>query len=607
MLTYYSQEMPDEKDNEEDYPNEDEDNEVYTIPEKQRKIVAVSSEPTIKGICERIDKGRLKAQPEFQRKYVWKDKSTLKSKLIESVLLKVPIPVIYTAEEEDGSEVVIDGQQRLLTFHSFLRNEFKLRGLQILNELNGTDYKSLGEINESLQDEIDSYPIRVIKILKESHKDVRFDVFERLNRGSVKLNDQELRNCIYRGPFNDFLKEIIEYEDYQSMLGGTSKDRMQDMELALRFFTFYKFTYLSYNPPMKKFLNDFMKEVQYLDEKSIDEYRKIFKNAISMAKTTFGDSAFFLITIDKNKKLTNYPRVINKGLFDVVMFGFARYQQNQIMPYKDALKEELIWLQTANNEFQESITGAGTDSKQKVEAKFNIWLNSLKQIIGTPKNEPRCFSWDLKNEHFNKNPVCGICNQKIESVDDADMDHIEFYWRGGKTIPENARLVHRFCNRSRHINEGKITKKIVNELKDNKQETQSINLDSLENSIRDIINLLLSKNQKDYWKILIPDNVRGKVAERILERVSKHPYERGYYESSDKKLDFCDMRDYLKIILDNWNIFVNYFASKTEVEKHFNNLINFRNALKHSRQVNDVEKKEGEAAAEWIKKVIETV
>ena len=113
----------------------------------KRNIRTQPSDPTIKSLCERMDRGRLKPQAEFQRKYVWKNKPEIKSRLIESVFMDVPIPTIYTAEEDDGSEIVIDGQQRLMTFYSFCRNEFSLKGLYFCKELNQRSYKELADID----------------------------------------------------------------------------------------------------------------------------------------------------------------------------------------------------------------------------------------------------------------------------------------------------------------------------------------------------------------------------------------------------------------------------------------------------------------------------
>ena len=417
------------------------------LPLLKRIIRTQASDPTIKHLCDRINKGRLITQADFQRQYVWKNDAKLKSRLIESVFLEVPIPTIYTAEEEDGSEVVIDGQQRLMTFSNFLNNEFKLTGLEVCKELNHKSFKTLGDIDPTYQEKIENYPLRVIKILKDSDFTVRFDIFERLNRGSVKLNDQELRNCIYRGPFNDFIKTVAKDTDFQILIGSKEQIRMQDAELVLRFITFYDRTYLKFKSPMKGFLTNFMSDYRNIDSSKVNEFKKVFRQAVNLVKTVFGEKAFYLYS-NKDSSSGKYENVINKGLFDVLMNGFTRYDQHQVMPHKDAIKEELFWLMT-DDKFLDVITGAGTDSTKKLEKKFDIWLNSLKTILGYPKSETRLFSWEFKKGLWGKNPVCSICKQKIEQLDDSEVDHIEFYWRGGNTIPENARLSHRFCNRSR--------------------------------------------------------------------------------------------------------------------------------------------------------------
>lgn len=567
-----------------------------------RTIRTQASDPTVRNLCDRIKKGRLITQADFQRKYVWKNDTKLKSRLIESVFLEVPIPTIYTAEEDDGSEVVIDGQQRLMTFYSFLNNEFRLSGLEVCKELNHNSYKTLGMIKnkEPYQEKIDNYPLRIIKILKDSDSSVRFDIFERLNRGSVKLNDQELRNCVYRGPFNDFIKQMAINRDFQILLGSKEQSRMQDAELVLRFFTLYEMTYLKYKPNMKRFITTFMKVNQYADEDKIDKLKKVFRQSVQMVKTVFGEKAFCLYT-NKDSKLAKFESVINKGLFDVLMYGFTVYNQNQVMPYKDAIKEELLWLMS-NDDFLDVITGAGTDGKNKLQTKFEIWLSSLKNIVGHPQKEPRYFSWEFKNTLWQKNPVCSICDQKIEQIDDSEIDHIEFYWRGGKTIPDNARLTHRFCNRSRKKNENRVILR--------KNPANVVNLDSVtevEREIRNKVHFLFSKEKGDYWEQCIPDNIKIKIGDRIKYEISIHPYEKHKYESNIEKLSFCDIRDYHKIIRYNWPMFEKIFYSQSETEKHFNNLAEYRNKDKHGRDMDTVTKKMGEAAIEWIGKTLELV
>lgn len=151
-----------------------------------------------------IEKGRIFLQPDFQRySQVWDYKTA--SQLIESVLLNVPIPPIYVAEEDDGSWNIIDGLQRLTSFKNFYEGKFKLRGLDSLKELNKQSYESLNQNAKSI---LDNGSLRIILITKESHPEMKYDVFMRLNRGSVKLTEQELRNCLYRGSLNDLIKDL---------------------------------------------------------------------------------------------------------------------------------------------------------------------------------------------------------------------------------------------------------------------------------------------------------------------------------------------------------------------------------------------------------------
>jgi len=175
----------------------------------KRKIYTEQGDPEVDSLHRRFTKGRLHVQPIYQRQFVWdKIKS---SRLIESALLDIPIPIVYLSEEKDGKENVIDGQQRLTAFFSFIdgkfpnNSEFKLAGLKVFTELNG---KKFNELSEEFQDKISTYKMRVIKFKKESDGDLQFEIFARLNTGSVPLNDQELRNCVFRGRFNELIKEL---------------------------------------------------------------------------------------------------------------------------------------------------------------------------------------------------------------------------------------------------------------------------------------------------------------------------------------------------------------------------------------------------------------
>src|SRR5439155_18378067 len=120
---------------------------------------------------------------------------------------------------------------------------------------------------DNVQDKIQECKIRIIKFLKDSDKDLQFEIFERLNTGSVSLNDQELRNCVYRGKFNDLLKELSTYSDFRYLLGLDGADsRMNDVAFVLRFAAFYFNTYLKYKAPIKLFLNHTMLRYQNISD-----------------------------------------------------------------------------------------------------------------------------------------------------------------------------------------------------------------------------------------------------------------------------------------------------------------------------------------------------
>ncbi len=435
----------------------------YEIPLAERKIITQPSEPTILSLVDRIDKGKLEVRSFFQRKYVWESQPVIKSRLIESVILNVPIPIIYTAEDEKtGKELVIDGQQRLLTFHGFKNNQFKLTGLTILKELNGYKFSDLSNVSDSvikelssrlgdLQDNFCDRPLRVVKILKESHPDIKFEIFERLNRGSVKLNDQELRNCIYRGSFNELLKELAENKDFLRLQGlRNTHSRMLDIERILRFFAFCDKGERNYKSPLKKFLNDYMLQKQNIAETEANEKRELFKKCVELCQTVFGNVAYKRVFPGNDEMTSGYiDKTLNQGIFDIHMCGFMEYNKRDVVPRAEAIKEAFLELVTSNSKFIETIE-IGTYGTPQVKLRTEMWVQKLREIMGMPKEDRRLFTYEEKKRLFDQSNTCALCGNEIAYIEDAHVDHVERYSEGGKTALSNARLTHRFCNLNRH-------------------------------------------------------------------------------------------------------------------------------------------------------------
>ena len=430
----------------------EDDIDTVDLLSNSRNIYTELSDPEIESLHGKFKRNKLVVQPDFQRQFVWD--STKASRLIESALLAIPIPVVYISQEDDGKEYVIDGQQRLTTFFSFIDGsfpdgtDFKLTGLKVYKELNGKRYRDL---DDELQDDIRYFKIRTIAFRKESDKNLKFEIFERLNTGSVSLNDQELRNCIYRGEFNLLLRKLSVDPDFVFILGLKKPDkRMKDIELVLRFAAFYHSTYLHYKPPMKNFLNLEAERYRNISPLDAEKLTIAFKNACQITRSMFGNNAFKRFYRGSEKDPSGYweAQQFNASLFDVVLFSFADMDKNIIYQNMDSVREAFISLMTENNDFIDSIV-LSTSSLQAVTKRFDLWRTALLEVVGVAKKEPRCFSLQLKNQLYQKNNTCAICGQRINDIDDSAIDHIKQYWLGGQTIPENARLTHRFCNWSR--------------------------------------------------------------------------------------------------------------------------------------------------------------
>ena len=148
------------------------------------------------------DEGDIELNPDYQRDYVYSEKRA--SKLIESILMGIPIPTVYLSQEQDETYSVIDGQQRITSFVKYLSNEYKLKDLKELSELNELFFKDL---DKEIQRKLKKCSLETIIILKNS-SDLKYEIFARLNQGAVSLKPQELRNCIYRGSFNNMIEDI---------------------------------------------------------------------------------------------------------------------------------------------------------------------------------------------------------------------------------------------------------------------------------------------------------------------------------------------------------------------------------------------------------------
>jgi hypothetical protein len=312
----------------------------------------------------------LSERPQFQRRYVWSNQ--LASRLIESILLNVPIPPCYLSQNEEFELDVIDGQQRLFSIYRFLENQFKLTGLEALTELSGLRFF---ELPDRAQRRIKTHTLRCVLITNESHPEIKFDVFQRLNTNTVPLNAQELRNCIYRGALNSLLKEVVEYEPWLTILNRRRPDkRMRDEELALRFFAFWLHGLQSYRTPQKHWLNDTAQKGRSYGTRRITELREVWQRAIDVSLIWFDPQDCFRRGAGPKSK------VINRALFDLVMLLAADMTTSRARNIRNKVRTRYRSL-FDNEEFVDLISKS-VDHTKRTKRRFAIWKHHVVDRLG---------------------------------------------------------------------------------------------------------------------------------------------------------------------------------------------------------------------------------
>ncbi len=344
------------------------------IPQDVRNITTQAYDKSVSDIVRMISDKDLVMDPDYQRNYVWDNKKA--SKLIESIILNVPIPVIYVSEEADSSWSVIDGLQRLNSLKRFFDGKFKLSGLEVLHELNKLDFKSLPSKSARM---LKNGLLRIVMITADSNDDIKYDIFMRLNTGSVHLNEQELRNCLYRGRFNSFLQDEARNPTWLLMLGlDEPHKRMSDRELLLRFLALGKNwdresnTVIGYKGNMKSFLNAFMKKYQN-DDNAIGEFKSLCDETIDKVYCVYGGHAFRRINEDGS------VTPINRALMDALMISALYYTKEDLIQKKECIRERLLKELDDNTEFRLSTLTSTSDVKV-LNSRIKIWCDVIDSL-----------------------------------------------------------------------------------------------------------------------------------------------------------------------------------------------------------------------------------
>ena len=414
------------------------------IESENKKVLMEPKDITIFQYKRWFDQGRLNLNPDWQRSYVWRGKRP--SLFIESLLMKLPIPVIFLARNEKENYEVIDGVQRLTTAFNFADNKFSLSNLSVFREFNGKYFKDLPTESQSA---IDDSTITAFILSEHTSQDMLFTIFERINTGGMSLNEMEIRNCIFRGRLNDKIRELTKNKDFLAAVNMKNiSERMLDRGLILRFLAFYEQGYDKASNGLKSFLNRFFEIHRNASDARLKEFDEKFRAAMRSVVTVFGTHAFRLRKED-HRGGGEWGTRVNASIFQVITTSFARYDYNQILKNSDAILEAYLSV-LSDQRWVDAVTKS-TGDYQSVKYAFETWYRLIDEIVKSTDtlDKTRVFNRTFKEEIIERDNTCAICGQKIAAINDSAIDHVEQYWLGGKTIPSNARLVHRQCNAKR--------------------------------------------------------------------------------------------------------------------------------------------------------------
>ena len=325
---------------------------------------------SVGSMLDMIHEGDTDLQPSFQRRLgIWTLEK--KSRLVESLLLRIPIPVFYAAANEIDNWSVVDGIQRLSTLDGYVGNEYRLRGLEYLNTYEGQYFH---ELPRHFQRRIQQTQLVVNVIEHGTPEEVMFNIFLRINTGGTPLSAQEIRHAINPGPVREFLRDIAESAEFlEATARSVNQRRMADRELALRFIAFYLTPPRQYKKGnLDRFLGEAMVRLNGMTPRERANLAEVFRRAMRASQLLLGDEAF-----RKPRHERGYRRPVNRALFEAWSVNIALRTSEQIetlVCQADEVRAQFKEL-AKDPEFDASISW-GTGSIERVHKRFDA-INEL--------------------------------------------------------------------------------------------------------------------------------------------------------------------------------------------------------------------------------------
>jgi hypothetical protein len=364
----------------EDVENEDTSGVLMDNPFDPNEIDITTKSPTIDNLIKRLkaESPEIDMYPAFQRHSdLWNKQK--QSRLIESILIKFPLPAFYFDGSDNNKWLVVDGLQRLSALNNFvIKQTLKLEGLEFLNQLNGMTFE---ELPRSLKRQIEETQVTAYIINEGTPDNVKFNIFQRINTGGLTLNPQEIRHALNQGIPAEFVAELSELSEFKQATGNSiSPARMLDREFVTRFLAFYLRPYQEYMPDLDTYMNTTMGELRKLNNSDRSKITADFVKSLNAAVSIFGEYAFRKTNGNVLKR-----KSLNKAIFEIWTVSLAKLTDNQICDLinkKELLFEEFIFIQEDNSDFWNSIS-TSTGNKANVFCRFSC----IEKIIADTLNK----------------------------------------------------------------------------------------------------------------------------------------------------------------------------------------------------------------------------
>lgn len=359
-------------------------------PWDPKKIRITTKHLSLRDVVDQIEDDEIDLAPEFQRDYVWKQKQ--RTRLIESILLGIPLPAFYFNQTSLGTYQVVDGVQRLSTISAFMTGHHILSAgdLEYLRDLDGISYENL---DSAVLRRFRSTQIVVHVIEPQTPDEVKFEIFNRVNTLGSPLSSQEIRHAMGKKRSRDFLNDLISSEIFDRATeqyfwirkdGELVRDsrRMTDRELALRYCAFLKFSPEDYrrHPSLDRYLIGFLKKIDdpshegYLSDSELVQLKANFENSMNIASALLGKAAFRRWPVSASRR-----GPINRAVFESQAIAFADYDLKELLPYKDNITSELRKA-FSSRDYLESVT-VSTGSLARITHRLSETRKLIEAII----------------------------------------------------------------------------------------------------------------------------------------------------------------------------------------------------------------------------------